>query len=226
MIPLPSQVRRHQPVVTWTLVALNVLIYLWDRRLALGGPPVIFSDLMMRPNEVVEALTGQGERFSLVTVFTAMFLHGNLYHLVGNLLYLLTFGESVEEALGPWRYTVYYLFWGFVATAAHIFVDPSSTTPTLGASGAIGGVLGSFFLLFPAKRIELFLFVTTVIVDAWKLLGLWFLFQILLPQDGVANWAHAGGFMAGMLTVLIVGGRAKILKGREHEFEDDYEDEP
>jgi membrane associated rhomboid family serine protease len=94
----------------------------------------------------------------------------------------------------------------------------------LGASGAIGGVLGSYFLLFPANKVEVFipfLAFLSIELPAWILLGCWFLWQILIPQQGVANWAHAGGFLAGMLTVLIMGGRAAILRGREQEFEDE-----
>jgi membrane associated rhomboid family serine protease len=97
--------------------------------------------------------------------------------------------------------------------------------PVLGASGAIGGVLGCYFLLFPGNRIEIFvplLLFLTFELPAWILLGLWFVYQIAIPQQGVANWAHAGGFLAGMLTVLIVGGRQAILRGRESEFEYDF----
>jgi membrane associated rhomboid family serine protease len=177
----------------------------------------------MRPNEVVAALSGRStDHFPLVTIFTSIFLHGSVWHLVGNMLFLLVFGIGVETALGPARYALYYLFWGVVAAAAHIYVDPTSTVPTLGASGAIGGVLGCYFLLFPGNKIEIFVPVLAFIsfmVSAWVVLGLWFLYQIFIPQNGVANWAHAGGFLAGMLTVLIMGGRSAVLKGKEASFE-------
>ncbi len=219
MLPLrDNQLNRQVPVLTYTLVALNAIIFLWDRHFnVMLSSGFVFSDLAVRSNEVTNVFAG-GDRFALVTLLTSMFLHGSLFHLVGNMLFLLTFGESVEAALGSWRFTLYYLFWGLIAAAAQIFVNPLSPTPTMGASGAIGGVLGCYFLLFPANKIEVLVFITTWVVDAWKLLGIWFLYQIFIPQEGVANWAHAGGFMAGMATVLIMGGRKKILHGREREL--------
>ncbi len=107
-----------------------------------------------------------------------------------------------------------------MASAAQILVNPTSDIPVVGASGAIGGVLGAFFLLFPTAKIELIIpwVFIPLEVSAWILLGLWFLWQIFIPQAGVANWAHAGGFLAGMVTVLILGGREAILKGREDEI--------
>ncbi len=219
MLPIgDNQVNRYRPVITYTLIGLNILIYLWDRQFNLLANGFVFGDLSMRPSYVVAALFEGGDRFALVTVFTSLFLHGNLIHLIGNMLFLLTFGESVEDGLGAWRFALYYFFWGLVASATHVLVDPGSATPTLGASGAIGGVLGCYFLLFPSNKIEILLYVTTFTLEAWKLLGLWFLWQIFVPQEGVATWAHAGGFLAGMLTVLIMGGRERIVRGRELEL--------
>ena len=103
-----------------------------------------------------------------------------------------------------------------VAAAAHVFVNPSSPIPTLGASGAIGGVLGCYLLLFPGNRVRVMIppvVFMTFAIPAWILLGLWFVWQVLFPQAGVANWAHAGGFLAGMVTVLVIGGRTKALQG-------------
>ncbi len=217
MIPIrDNREDRYVPVVTWTLIVLNCILFLWDRQGKVFGANLVFSDLMMRPQEVVRAIQG-GDRFGLVTVFTSLFLHGNLMHLLGNLVFLLVFGGGVESAFGPLRFMLYYFFWGVVASAAHIYVDPNSIVPVLGASGAIGGVLGCYFLLYPAHKVEIwipFLF-SFIEVSAWVLLGIWFLYQILVPQNGVANWAHAGGFLAGMLTVLIAGGREKILNEQD-----------
>lgn len=224
MIPLrDNQLNRPAPIVTYTLIALNCFIYLWDRQFQVLGQPAVFTDLQMRPADLVAALHG-GDRFAVVTVFTSMFLHQNLLHLIGNMLFLLTFGHGVEVALGPFRFALYYLFWGIVAAATHTFVNPTSLAPTLGASGAIGGVLGCYFLLFPGHKIEVlipFVFVP-VVTSAWVLLGVWFLWQVLIPQQGVANWAHVGGFMAGMITVLIMGGRDAVLKGKEQELDYDF----
>lgn len=215
------------PLVTWTLIALNVIVYLMDREGRIFGPSRVFEDLSMRPREVVGALFGGQDGFSLVTLFTSMFLHANLGHLLGNMLFLFVFGSGIEEALGSWRYVVYYLFWGWAASAAQIYVDMGSIVPVLGASGAIGGVLGCYFLLFPANRIEFLVppFFFPVTVAAWILLGGWFLYQVVIPQPGVATWAHAGGFLAGMLSVLIAGGRAKVLRGREYLLDRDFDDD-
>ena len=223
MIPLrDDQVVRARPIVSWTLIALNVLIYFWDRRWNLFGGQMVFPDLALRPAEVVAAVQGSGDRFPIVTLFTAMFLHGGLMHLLGNLIFLGVFAPGIEQALGSPRFALYYFFWGIAASATHVLVNPLSFAPMVGASGAIGGVLGAYFLLFPANKIEIivpiFPFVS-VVVSAWVLLGLWFLWQILVPQAGVANWAHAGGFLAGMLTVLIMGGRAAVLTRRSEEFD-------
>ena len=210
---------RAAPVVTWTIVILNVLIFIWDRQGHVFGVGVVFADLLMRPREVVLAALAGPDRFPLVTLFTSMFLHGSVAHIVGNMLFLLVFGPEVEEAIGSYRFALYYFFWGLVAWASQIYIDPRSTVPTLVASGAIGGVLGCYFLLFPSRKVDLLFF--PIEISAWIFLGLWFLYQIFSPTEGVANWAHVGGFTAGMATVLIAGGRAKLLRGRT-DLEPDY----
>lgn len=213
MFPLRDNLEsKETPYVTFALIALNVFIYLWDRNWTLFGPSVVFPDLAMRPEAIVKALKGQ-EPGSLLTLFTCMFLHGSLLHIFGNMVFLLVFGTNVEHALGGIRFAVLYLLWGLAASAVHIFVDPASTIPTLGASGAIGGVLGCYFLLFPGNRVSVWIYFVEVALPAWVLLGIWFVWQVLFPQAGVANWAHVGGFVAGMLSVLLLGGRSKVLEG-------------
>lgn len=222
MIPIrDNQLSRYLPWVTYTLIGLNILIYLWDRQLQVFAPGVVFGDLAMRPREVALALKPGGDQFALVTMFTSLFLHANLVHIIGNMLFLLTFGPGVEEAIGAKRFAFYYVIWGILAGATHVFVDPSSPIPTVGASGAIGGVLGAYFLLFPVNKIQIlipFVFIPLE-ASAWVFLGLWFLWQIFVPQQGVANWAHAGGFMAGMAIILLMGGRQKIIGNRELEYD-------
>lgn len=222
MIPVrASKGHTHLPIVTWTLVALNTLVYLWDRAGSLTGGSVVFSDLSMRPSMVLSAMHG-GDRFAFVTLFTSMFLHGSIMHLAGNMLFLVVFGASIEHAMGPIRYMLFYLAWGVAAGLTQVAVDPNTMVPTLGASGAIGGVMGSYLLLFPASTIEIIVPILAFLafeVKAWILLLFWFLYQVFAPQEGVANWAHAGGFLAGMLTVLAMGGRKEIYKGRERELE-------
>jgi membrane associated rhomboid family serine protease len=222
MIPVRARnAHRNVPLVTYTILALNVLVFLWDRHGNPFGGSVTFSDLTMRPHEVVLAIKGT-DRFAWVTIFTSMFMHANIIHIAGNMIFLLVFGSSVEFALGPIRFTLYYLKWGVAAALTQVVVDPSTMTPTLGASGAIGGILGCYLLLFPSSKIEIIVPILAFLdfeVSAWVLLGLWFLYQVLAPQDGVANWAHVGGFLAGMLTVLAMGGRAMVFRGRERELE-------
>lgn len=188
------------------------------------GPSIVYGDLSLRAPEVISALRG-GDRFPIVTLFTSMFLHGGLLHLVTNVMFLGVFGPPVEQAVGAWRFPLYYLAWGIFASACHIYAAPYRNVPTLGASGAIGGVLGSFFLLFPTNRIIVSLLgLVEYELKAWLLLGAWFLYQIFVPQEGVATWAHAGGFLAGMLTVLVIGGRTAIL--REHPELIELDDDP
>jgi membrane associated rhomboid family serine protease len=226
MIPIrDNQLGRNSPVVTWTLIGLNCFVFLWDRQWHVLGPSVVFADCGMRPEEVVGVFRQGTGTFPLVTMFTCLFLHANLVHLIGNMLFLLTFGPGIEQALRPPRFALYYLFWGLVASGTHVIVYPSSAVPIVGASGAIGGVLGAYFLLFPTNKIEIlipFVFIPLV-VSAWALLAMWFAWQILVPQQGVANWAHVGGFMAGMATVLVMGGRERVLRGREQEFEYEHD---
>jgi membrane associated rhomboid family serine protease len=212
MFPLRDNlVSKETPYVTFTLIALNVLLYLWDRGWSVMGPGYQFSDLAMRPESIVQALK-TGQPGQLLPLFTCMFLHGSLAHLLGNMIFLLVFGPNVEHALGGLRFAALYLLWGIAASAAHIFVDPTSVVPTLGASGAIGGVLGAYLMLFPGSQITLWVYFYHTVVPAWILLGLWFIWQILFPQEGVANWAHAGGFFAGMVTILLLGGQRRLLK--------------
>jgi membrane associated rhomboid family serine protease len=216
MIPVRDNLTSRQPViVTWTLVGLLSVIYLWDRNLNLFGPSIRFADLALRPGEISDVLSGRGDIADLGKLFTSMFLHGNVPHIVFNLMFLIAFGPNVERALGGFRYALYYLFWGLAASAAQIYSDPNSFTSVLGASGAIGGVLGAYFLLFPGNQIRFIIppiIWTTFKLPAWILLGLWFVAQFIIPQQGVATWAHIGGFLAGMVTILVLGGRDAVVK--------------
>ncbi len=229
MIPLrDNMVRKNPAVIVWTLVGLNVLIFLWDRNGGFTGPNIGFADLAMRPNEVLRAFSSNGDPIEFAKVFTSLFLHGNLTHLIGNVLFLAAFGAAVEQAIKPTKFALYYLFWGLFAAAAHIFVNPGSDVPTVGASGAIGGVLGAYFLLFPGSKIKVVIppfFFWPFSVISWMLLVIWFLFQVFSPQQGVANWAHVGGFLAGMVTVLVMGGRHAVLADVPIEEDEDFDDD-
>jgi membrane associated rhomboid family serine protease len=221
MIPIRDSSRnRPLPLVVWSIIIINTFIFLWSRQFQLFGPPVVFGDLGVEPLEIsmVFSQDKEGNLFELGKIYTSMFLHANIWHLFVNMLFLQAFGPTIERALGGWRFVIYYLFWGIIATGAHIFVNTSSAQPLMGASGAIGGVLGCYLLLYPSNKIEFIVLPVvfwTFKVRAFILLGIWFLWQILFPQENVANWAHAGGFMAGMLTVQLMGGSEKVLEATE-----------
>jgi membrane associated rhomboid family serine protease len=155
----------------------------------------------------------------LYTIFTSMFLHGGILHIFGNMLYLWIFGDNIEDALGRPKFLLFYLLSGIAADLAHVFSDPSSSVPTIGASGAISGVLGAYMVLYPRARVYTYFFYIGVFkIPAIFFLGFWFLLQVLstsiLPIAGapsvVAYWAHIGGFIAGMLMILPI--RRKLRK--------------
>src|SRR4029077_17570678 len=161
------------------------------------------------PNFVCKHGVYPGQVSTVLSAFTAMFLHGSILHIGGNMLFLAIFGPNVEEATGPVRYTAFYIAGGLVALAAQFLVDPSSKAPTLGASGAIAAVLGGYILLYPRARILslifIIFFVTLVELPALFVLGFWFLEQLLFGaaglltpaggSSGVATFAHIGGFV-------------------------------
>lgn len=156
------------------------------------------------------------ERINYLTPLISLFLHGSWGHIAGNALFFWTFGNNVEGVMGPWRFLAFYLICGFAAAAAHVAISPASAIPTVGASGAISGVMGAYLLLYPRVRIRmLFIFIVffkVFPIPAWAVLLWWFGIQLLtgLPQvltpspelaGGVAVWAHVGGFVAGLLLI-------------------------
>jgi membrane associated rhomboid family serine protease len=153
-----------------------------------------------------------GEAATWYTPITSMFLHGGWLHLLGNMWFLWVFGNNVEDSMGHVRFLAFYLLTGLAAAAAQIGVNPSSAVPMVGASGAVSGVMGAYIVLYPRVRVHLLLvlvfYVTRITVPAWFMLGYWFLLQLLggIPAleregGGIAFWAHAGGFVAGMLLI-------------------------
>src|SRR5262249_18751548 len=204
MIPLRDVIpSRTTPYVTISLVVLNVLVFLYQLSLGSDGQAFVYE------YGLVPAM------FSWPSVITSMFLHGGFLHIAGNMLYLWVFGNNVEDSMGHFRFLVFYLLCGVAAAAGHVMISPDSTVPTMGASGAIAGVLGAYLLLFPSAKIDTWipvwwLFLTTIEVPAFFFLGFWFLLQVIsgLPelafssaQGGVAWWAHIGGFVAGVVLI-------------------------
>ncbi len=214
MIPLYDDIpARRFPVVNYTLILLNVLVFVWE--VSLG--PELEAAVRVFGLIPVEFLRSSGvERW--LPVFTSMFLHGGVWHLVSNMLALWIFGDNVEDRMGHVRYLIFYLVCGVIAGLTHVFFNPSSGVPTVGASGAISGVLAAYFVMFPHASvytlIPLFLFwIEVVRIPAVLYLGLWFLSQLMngafalaaahtvQSMGGVAWWAHIGGFVAGLVLV-------------------------
>lgn len=218
MIPLkddnPTELK---PVVTITLLATCVLVFLWQISHDANNMNLIF-----RRMGVVPALLIGGERTPpdlgalapSLTVFTSMFLHGGWMHLAGNMLYLWIFGNNVEDAMGHKRFLAFYLVCGVCAVFAQALPDPGSTIPMVGASGAISGLLGAYLLLYPHARVvvlvPIFYFIRVMYLPAWIVLALWFVFQLINSAatagsggGGVAFGAHIGGFIAGMALVAV-----------------------
>ena len=163
---------------------------------------------------------------NVLTPFTSMFLHGGWGHLLGNALFFWVFGNNIEDSLGHFRFLVFYLVCGLAAAVAHIIAQPASPLPTVGASGAISGVLGAYLVLYPRVRVRMFfffiIFFKVIPIPAWLVLLWWFFWQLVaaLPAladgsgltGGVAVWAHVGGFMAGVLLVKLFENRDLVVR--------------
>jgi len=212
LIPLrDDQLSLRPPAVTTAIVAACTLVYLFQMTLGVRGQQILALGYGLIPSVLLctDHLSPSIPTVApWMTVFTSMFLHGGLLHLVGNMVYLWVFGRSVEGALGHGRFLVFYLVCGVAAAAAQTLMDADSQLPMVGASGAISGVLGAYFLLFPRARVRVlffYLLITVLNLPAKWLLLWWIVVQlasILLgdqEQGGVAFYAHIGGFVAGMV---------------------------
>jgi membrane associated rhomboid family serine protease len=214
MFPIGDENRegRITPVVTWALIAINVLVFIYEVMLG-SGIDAFIRDWGAVPREVLR----DGEWWTLVT---SMFLHGGFGHIFGNMLFLKVFGDNIEDALGHGKFLLFYFITGMAAHAAFIFFNPDSTIPTVGASGAIPGVLGAYIVMFHSNRVRVLLgyFVTTV--PAWMMIGFWALQQFVATfatitvteqTSGVAYAAHAGGFLAGVILAFVLRGSRKDI---------------
>lgn len=190
---------RRFPLVTAVLIAINVLIFLFQA----STPQEAWIDLAARSDRV---LAGQ----DLETLFTSMFLHGGWLHLLGNMYMLYILGDNVEDVLGRWRYLVFYLVCGLVAVVAFVVLSPGSSVPMLGASGAIAGVMAAYFILFRQSKLTFMFLVIQRKMPVWIWLGVWFLLNLFMSitsfgmmdeSGGVAWVAHVGGFLAGLAII-------------------------
>jgi membrane associated rhomboid family serine protease len=237
--------RTMLPWMNYLLIAINLLVFIFAQ--GLGSDTAFTYAFSMVPQEIVtgrdvvtpdrvvrDSTTGQrylvaGLKPTPVSVYltllTAMFMHGSLMHILGNMLYLWIFGDNLENRMGHGRYLIFYLLCGVLAGLAHVYTtvwlggDP--LVPTLGASGAISGVLGGYILLFPRRRVTVFLFRMLVQVPAFVAVGLWFVLQFISAlgvlgagsqAGGVAYAAHIGGFIAGLALVHAFAGHRDMLR--------------
>ncbi|HUP49442.1 MAG TPA: rhomboid family intramembrane serine protease [Thermoanaerobaculia bacterium] len=234
MLPLSDHnPRQTVPFVTYSLVVLNIVAFLWELSLGPNLPRVLYSVAFIPRNFFMSGDWGHG----IFTMFFSMFLHGGLVHIGSNMLYLWIFGDNIEDRLGHVRYIVFYFACGVIATLAHAFFNPMSSIPAIGASGAIAGVLGAYLILFPHARVTTLIPIFFVIairqVPAVLILGLWFVLQLFSgvgslgvtdAQDvgGVAYFAHIGGFVAGMLLIVLMGGRSRPRRPPPRPTDYDY----
>jgi membrane associated rhomboid family serine protease len=182
------------------------------------------------PAEIARGASGEGEICSYGglrwgALFTSMFLHGSWMHLIGNMWFLWIFGNNIEDSMGHLRFVVFYLVCGLAAAGAHVIVDPSSPNPVVGASGAISGVMGAYLVLYPHARVLtaiVFFFVRLTYLPAWVMLGYWFVLQALsaasggFASEGVAVWAHVGGFVVGVALIKLFRRRELVEAKRSH----------
>lgn len=215
MFPIGDRNPRSSfPIVTLSLIVVNIAVFLYE--LSLGpGLNAFIERYGVIPSSTMSSLNTGMYAPVASTFLSASFIHGGWLHLIFNMLYLWVFGDNIEDRLGRVRFLLYYLLCGTIALAAFIALLPTATMPTIGASGAIAGVLGAYLVLFPRARIKmlvpLIIFFPVIELPAVLVLGFWFAFQVvngLSPEGGnIAWWAHVGGFVAGasLIPLFIIG---------------------
>ncbi len=221
MFPIPlrdTQPSYSKPLITILLIAVNVLAFLFEMSL----------DPYSR-NHFIAVYGIVPDRLNLESLLTSMFLHGGWMHLLGNMWFLWIFGDNIEDAMGHGKFLMFYLLCGIAAAVTHIALNPYSRVPTVGASGAIAGVMGGYIVKFPHSRIVtlvlIFFFLTTFEVPAVLILAYWFLVQLFsgigsigysnVSQGGVAWFAHVGGFLAGVILIRLMGTRQRYSRRRD-----------
>ena len=229
------------PVATFVIVALNAVAWIFVQ--GLGSEPALMGSVCrfgLIPGELLQ-LAPAGTRLPIgegsvcvlsdsgtwYTAITSMFMHGGWMHILGNMWFLWIFGGNVEDAMGSTRFVIFYVLCGLAAAAFQVAADPASTIPMVGASGAIGGVMGAYILLYPRVHVHmliiLVIYVTTIAVPAYLMLGYWFLVQVLsgvanygAGGGGVAFWAHVGGFVAGGSLIFLFRNKALLDRHPYH----------
>jgi rhomboid family protein len=235
VIPIPlndENPTETRPVLTVGLIVANVLVWLYEW--GVHGVTLSVLDYGMIPGWITHGMSsgtlvlGNGRAVELIqevpwpaTVLTSMFIHGGWLHLIGNMWFLWIFGDNLEDRMGRPRFMIFYLLCGIIAAVTQTLAMPGSTAPMVGASGAIAGVLGGYILLYPTARVRclwvLIIFITTVRIPAYILLGLWFLSQFFTPNEaGVAWMAHVGGFLGGLALVKLFARAEPPPDNRAH----------
>jgi membrane associated rhomboid family serine protease len=226
MIPIRDDTPRYStPFVTIFLLVLNVLVFLFELLQGQASRQEFIQAFGVVPTQIVASLGGDaapGSSFSLLSLVTSMFLHGSWLHLIFNMWALWIFGDNIEDYLGHFQYLLFYLASGIAGSLLHIAFNLGSSIPSVGASGAIAGVMGAYFLLYPSARVltlvPIIIFFSFIWLPAWVVLGYWFVVQFLSGAataiafsresgGGVAVWAHVGGFISGMLLIKILPQR-------------------
>lgn len=213
----------HFPLFSYGLIALNVLAFIYQ------GMQGAQQEAFLYQYGAIPAAIVHGEQWH--TLLTSMFLHGGLGHLLGNMLFLWIFADNIEATIGSRRFLIFYLLAGLAAQAGHIYFDPYSTVPTIGASGAISGVMGAYMVMYPASRVRVLFLIFPFYLPAFLFLGIWIYLQFqsgmgVLEQSveggGIAYWAHIGGFVFGLFAgwyYRVQGYRANVaFIGEEGEY--------
>lgn len=210
------------PVVVYGIIALNIAVFVFQLGLSRQGLDQFFDTWALVPAQLSDSFRGAAEApvYEWITLISSQFLHGGFFHIGGNLLYLWVFGNNIEDQLGHVKFLIFYLGCGVLAGLTQWIFDPYATVPTVGASGAIAGVMGAYILRFPKAQIltliPLIIFFTTIRIPALFFLGFWFVQQALfsvaslsndvnLGSGGVAYWAHSGGFVFGLILGPMLG---------------------
>ncbi len=231
MIPIRDDAPRFStPYVNYFLLTLNTLIFLFELALGSAARQQFVFQFGVVPAEItgyLRGVPGITAPMALVPILTSMFLHASWLHLIGNMWVLYIFGDNIEDHLGHFQYLVFYLVSGIAASLLHTVLNPSMSIPSVGASGAIAGVMGAYFVLFPSARVltvvPLFVFFTFLWLPAWIVLGYWFVLQFLSGTatsiatssgtgGGIAFWAHVGGFVAGIVLIKVFPTRPRRFR--------------
>jgi membrane associated rhomboid family serine protease len=224
MIPIRDlNTSRTTPWVTWTIILVCTTVFVFQAVQPAAVQRDIMFEFALIPRRLTQAVGGASDPGAVLSVFASMFMHGGLLHVIGNLWFLRIFGDNVEDNFGHGRYVLFYLLCGAFAAATQWAIDPASTVPMVGASGAIAGVLGAYAVLYPRARVvtlvPIVIFFSLVELPAIVVIAVWFVLQffsgvVSLGVDsggGVAYWAHIGGFVAGLLLTLVMRRRPPVV---------------